>query len=66
MAREPPGGPRWAQVDFLTAHLANLTWSKKVTKQALRVSTLPAKLGSLPYKISTGYTDFGVENLTIS
>ena len=32
----------------------------------LKASTLPAKLGFLSYKISTGYTDFGVENLTIS
>ena len=32
----------------------------------LRVSTLPAKLGSLLYKISTSYTDFGVRDLTIS
>jgi hypothetical protein len=32
----------------------------------LKASTLLAKLGFLSYKISTGYTDFGVENLTIS
>jgi len=32
----------------------------------LKVFTLPAKLGSLPYKISTTYTDFGGGNLTIS
>ena len=32
----------------------------------LKASTVPAKLGSLPYKISTGYTDFGVKYLTIS
>ena len=31
----------------------------------LKASTLLAELGSLLYKISTGYTDFGVENLTI-
>jgi len=30
-----------------------------------KTSTLPAKLGSLLYKISTGYTDFGKGNLTI-
>jgi hypothetical protein len=32
----------------------------------LKASTLPAKLGSFPYKISTGYTDFGGGDLTIS
>ena len=32
----------------------------------LKASTLPAKLGSLPYKIPTGYTDFGGGDLTIS
>ena len=33
--------------------------------KGLKASTLPAKLGFLLYKISTGYNDFGVENLTI-
>ena len=32
----------------------------------LKASTLPAKLGFLPYKISTGYNDFGGGDLTIS
>ena len=32
----------------------------------LKASTLPAKLGSLPYKISTDYTDFGGGDLAIS
>ena len=32
----------------------------------LKASTLPAKLGSLPYKISTSYTDFGRGGLTMS
>jgi len=31
----------------------------------LKASTLPAKLGSLLYKISTSYTDFGRGDLTI-